>query len=461
MRPDRPESTAPNPWWVALICGMASYIDAAAIVSSGTALVLYQHSIGITAGQIGILSASLTLSIAVGALTGGRLGDRYGRRQVFLSTMMMIVVGSILLVLAPGFAVLMAGMVLVGLGSGADLPVSLASISEAASDHNRGRLVGFSQILWFGGIIGANVFGIIAGGLGQLGGQVMFAHVGIVALVVLLARLSVPESTTWADADRERSSGTATIRASNTGLKDVLGKKVFLVPFLALIGFYTFTNIGANTGGQFGTYIGVNVVGISVQQQSLLGIVMLGVGMLGAMVFMRVVDTPLRMTFYAIGAVLLAGSYLIPVVFGFTLIPWIALSFFNAIGGAFAFEAIMKIWSQESFPTLLRSSIQGSVIGIARVIAAGVALITPALMTTPVLAYLLIAIIVAVGLVCGWAGFRRSRFDAFAEEARDASSLSTTRPSAAHPSVARSSSAPRATTIPPLSPSTPYAPTER
>lgn len=429
MRSSHSEKAGPSPWWVAFVCGMASYIDAAAIVSSGTALVLYQHTIGLSESQIGVLSAALTLSIAAGALTGGRLGDRFGRRAVFIATMAMIIVGSVLLVLAPGFSLLMVGMILVGLGSGADLPVSLASISEAASDHNRGKLVGSSQILWFAGIIGANVFGIIAGGMGQLGGQIMFAHVGIVSAIVLLLRLGIPESGTWSTARAEQRAGSATLRARSTGIKDILGQRMFLIPFLALLGFYTLTNVGANTGGQFGTYIAVNVVGISVQVQSLLGIVMLGVGMIGALVFMRVVDTPLRMKFYLFGAVLLAGSYIIPVIFGFTLVPWIALNFFNAIGGAFAFEAIMKVWSQESFPTLLRSTVQGNVIAVARVIAAGVALITPALMHTPALAYGLIATVVALGLACGWAGFRHSRFDAFAEESR---------PTAAAPSSDRS-----------------------
>ena len=423
MRSAVPEKASPNPWWVAVICGMASYIDAAAIVSSGTALVLYQHALGVTEGQIGILSAALTLSIAIGAFTGGGLGDRFGRRAVFLCTMSMIVLGAVLLVLAPGFGALLAGMVLLGLGTGADLPVSLASISEAASGHQRGKLVGFSQILWFGGIIGANVFGIIAGDLGRLGGQIMFAHVGLVALVVMIARLSVPESRTWSTANRERRAGADTVRARRTGILDLLRSRTLLVPFLALIGFYTLTNIGANTGGQFGTYIGVNVVGLSVRAQSALGIVMLGIGMLSALVFMRVVDTRWRMRAYAVGAVLLAGSYLIPVVLGFTVLPWIAQSLFNAIGGAFAFEAIMKVWSQESFPTLLRSTVQGYVIAVARVVAAAVALITPGLMHTPGLAYFLLAVVVAIGLACGWIGFRRPRFDAFAQEEDPATSV--------------------------------------
>ncbi|WP_241155554.1 MFS transporter [Brachybacterium sp. EE-P12] len=412
-------STPPKPWRVAVICGMASYIDAAAIVSSGTALVLYQHSIGLSEGQIGVLSAALTLSIALGAFTGGSLGDRFGRRSVFLCTMAMIVVGALLLILAPSFTPLLVGMVLVGIGTGADLPVSLASISEAAADHNRGKLIGFSQILWFTGIIGANVFGIIAGDLGRLGGQIMFAHVGLVALVVMIARLSVPESTTWSVARAERSAGATTVRARSASILDILRDRTLLIPFLAIAGFYTLTNIGANTGGQFGTYIGVNVVGLSVRTQSFLGIVMLGVGMLGALVFMRLVDTPWRMRAYAVGALLLAGSYLVPVALGFSAVPWIAQSFFNAIGGAFAFEAIMKVWSQESFPTLLRSTVQGYVIAIARVIAAAVALVTPTLMHTPGLAYTLIAAVVAIGLACGWAGFHRPRFDAFAVESSD------------------------------------------
>ena len=66
----------PNPWYIGVVSGMASYIDSAAIVSNGTALVIYQKTLGITALEIGMLSGLLTLSIAAGAFGGGRLGDR-------------------------------------------------------------------------------------------------------------------------------------------------------------------------------------------------------------------------------------------------------------------------------------------------------------------------------------------------------------------------------------------------
>lgn len=131
---------------------MASYIDSAAIVSSGTALVIYQKTMGITALQIGILSGLLTLSIAAGAFGGGRLGDRIGRRNVFIITMAMIFIGTLALAFGLNFPFPVLGTLLVGLATGADLPVSLATISEAANDENRGKIIGLSNLLWLVGI---------------------------------------------------------------------------------------------------------------------------------------------------------------------------------------------------------------------------------------------------------------------------------------------------------------------
>lgn len=410
---------APHLWWVATVCGMASFIDAAAIVSSGIALVIYQQTLGLTDGQLGALSAALTLSIAIGAISGGRLGDRFGRRAVFLVTMAMVIIGATLLVLAGGFASLMLGTILLGLGSGADLPVSLATISEAATDANRGKLLGFSQILWTGGILSSTAISAIVGGMGRLGGQILFAQVGVAALLVLLARLTIPESASWAAAHSERKAGARTVRAERTGLKDLLGDRLYLVPFLALLGFYTLTNLGANTGGQFGTLIAVNAVGISVQLNSTIGLVLFPLGFVWALLFMRIVDTPRRMTWFVIGAVALAVSYLLPVVLGFSLPVWIAMQVINGFGGAFAFEAMMKVWSQESFPTLMRSSAQGTVIAVARVVAAGAATVTPVLSHTPRVLYLCIFAVASIGLLIGYLGFRKGRANLFDVEAKD------------------------------------------
>lgn len=403
-------------WWIGIVAGMASYIDAAAIVSSGIALVLYQMTFGLTELEFGTLSAVLTLGVAIGAMVGGRLGDRFGRRSVFLVTMMMIVAGSALLVLSTTFVPLLVGIALVGLGTGADLPVSLATISEAATDANRGKLIGFSQVLWYLGILATVGLSTGVGGLGQLGGQILFGHVGVVALIVLILRWSIPESASWRAARAEQESGADTLRAHASSLRTIFADRRYAVPFFALLVFYTLVNLAANTTGQFGTYVAVNVVGITVQVNSLINLITLPVGILLGLWFMRIVDTKYRMAYYVFGAIASTAGLLAPAIFGFSIVTLTMIYVGAAIGGSFAFEAIMKVWTQESFPTLLRASAQGGIIAVARLVAAGVALVTPLLLGAAQLMYGVLAAVVAVGYLVAWLTFRRRTVNEFDRE---------------------------------------------
>lgn len=142
-----------NPWWVAVVSGMASYIDSCAIISSGTALVIYQQTFGLDNGQFGLISAALTFCIAIGSILGGSLGDRFGRKPVFSVTMGMLIIGAVTMIFAQTFPLLLLGEILMGLGVGADLPVSLATIAEEAPDDKRGKMLLFSDILWVVGIV--------------------------------------------------------------------------------------------------------------------------------------------------------------------------------------------------------------------------------------------------------------------------------------------------------------------
>ena len=60
-------------------------------------------------------------------------------------------------------------------------------------------------------------------------------------------------------------------------------------PFFALLGFYALTNLAANTQGQFTTYLWVNVVGVSVQLSSLIGLLSFPLFILFGLWFMRIV----------------------------------------------------------------------------------------------------------------------------------------------------------------------------
>jgi inositol transporter-like SP family MFS transporter len=424
---------SPNPWWVAAVSGMASYVDASVIVSTGIALVLYQQSIGITPDQIGILSGTLTLSIALGALIGGRLGDQFGRRSVFMVTMAMIAIGVAFLIFSGDFPLLLVGIVLAGLGTGADLPVSLATIAEAANEKSRGKLVGLSAVLWTVGVLVPVTLSIFIGGWGRLGGQVLYGQIGVVALVLLFLRITIPESPMWKQAREERLEGKHTIRANKTGISDLL-KRPYALPFLALLMFYALTNVASNTNGQFGTYLAVNVAHISVQLNSIIGFITLPVYIILGLVFMRIVDGRYRMVFFVIGGVSLLLAYAIPASFGFNVATIILMNVFSAIGGAFAFEGILKVWALESFPTLLRSSAQGIIFAVGRVAAAGLAFFTPAIAAQSFQGlYSGLTIIVAIGLLAAWLTFSRMKRTQFTVEQNDPIAVTASESSGASP----------------------------
>src|SRR5689334_6145099 len=130
-----------SPLFVAVVVGMASYVDAAAITGFGVSLAILQSALDLGPGEVGLAAASLTVGIALGAIAGGRLGDRFGRRPVFIVTMVAIATGAAGMMVPPSAPALPAVAFILGAAIGADLPVSLAAISEAAPDRIRGRLL--------------------------------------------------------------------------------------------------------------------------------------------------------------------------------------------------------------------------------------------------------------------------------------------------------------------------------
>ncbi|MEV6159865.1 MFS transporter [Nonomuraea sp. NPDC052129] len=391
----------PRPWWVGIVSGMASYIDAAAIVSFGIAIIVFQSALELNELQVGLASGALTFGVAVGAIFGGGLGDRFGRRPVFTVTMVMNIVALVALMVAPSFAVLLAGAVLLGLGAGADLPVSLSTISEAATDKNRGRLLGFSNLLWLAGAVAASLLGSAVAAQGMAGVRIIFGHLAVVALLVLLGRLTIPESEDWMAARAGRSRGVAAVRSDRTRVRELL-RTPYAAPFMALTGFYTLTNLIANTTGQYGNYVLVNYGGVSLQTAALVGLPVLPISIFGYLWFMRIADKPVRFRYFTIGAVFQVLSPLTIAIFGVNVVTYLVSIVFTAVGTAFAFEGIMKVWAQRSFPTLLRTTAQGLIIAVARFAAALVAGVTPMLLAAgPSVLY---GILAALGLAgCGWA----------------------------------------------------------
>ncbi|MFF9676880.1 MFS transporter [Streptomyces eurythermus] len=126
-------------------------------------------------------------------LLGGSLGDRYGRRRVFVLGVVWFALASLLCGLAPTPGVLIAARALQGVGGALLTPGSLALIQASFHPDDRGRAVG----LWSGfGGIGAAVGPFLGGWLvaGPGWRWVFLLNVPLAALCVPVALRHVPES---------------------------------------------------------------------------------------------------------------------------------------------------------------------------------------------------------------------------------------------------------------------------
>lgn len=372
----------PHPWRTATMAGMASYLDAGAVVTTGTALVLYAPHLGLHEAAIGRISALLTLCFALGALAGGRLGDRFGRVRVLTLTLVLYLLGTALLAGATTPAMLYAGVTAVGLAIGADLPVSLALIAEEAPPGRKGRMIALSGLLWAAGIVAATLLAIVVSPLGELGARLLYGHLLLVAAIVLALRTTLRESAEWTAARHSR------LTADHHGEEIRLGalRQVFAKPLLATTLatglYYALWNLGANTNGQFGDFLWVHLTHHSVQNATTLKAAAIPVALAGLLIFMRVADRPARRPWFIAGTLLALTGYALPVLAGPGPFTLGALMLLTAIGASASGETIYKVWSQELVPTLLRGTVQGVTIAFARLLAAAFAVVTPTLATS-------------------------------------------------------------------------------
>ncbi|HEX2312163.1 MAG TPA: MFS transporter [Thermomonospora sp.] len=134
-----------------------------------------------------------TLTLAGFILLGGSLGDRFGRRRVFVIGVVWFAAASVLCGAAQDVYTLIAARALQGVGGALLTPGSLALIQASFAEDDRPRAVGAWSGL--GGVAGA-VGPFLGGWLVEAGGWrwVFLLNVPLAAVVVLVAVKHVPES---------------------------------------------------------------------------------------------------------------------------------------------------------------------------------------------------------------------------------------------------------------------------
>ncbi|MQA81468.1 MAG: MFS transporter [Streptosporangiales bacterium] len=135
---------------------------------------------------------AFTLTMSALILLGGGLGDRFGRRRIYLIGIAWFAGASLLCGLAPTLEWLIAGRALQGIGGALVVPGSLALIQDAFHPDDRNRALG-----WWSGLSGsAGAVGpLLGGGLVDMAGWrwVFLVNVPVAAALAVVMVARVPE----------------------------------------------------------------------------------------------------------------------------------------------------------------------------------------------------------------------------------------------------------------------------
>jgi EmrB/QacA subfamily drug resistance transporter len=179
--------------WVLLAMVLGSsmaFLDSTVV---NVALPAIGRSLSANLGGLQWTVSGYTLSLAGLILLGGSLGDRMGRRRVFLIGVVWFALASALCGVAPSIGVLIGARVLQGIGGALLTPGSLAIIQASFVPEDRSRAVGAWSGL--GGVAGA-IGPLLGGWLVQAGGWrwVFFLNLPLAVAVLAVTIRHVPET---------------------------------------------------------------------------------------------------------------------------------------------------------------------------------------------------------------------------------------------------------------------------
>lgn len=373
---------------------LTNYLDAGAIVAGASGLTLWKDYLGLSESNLGWLNAisANCLGAAIGAIIGGVLADKYGRKFIYTYNMLIYMLGVLLILLSTSFPMLLAGFLVTGISVGVGVPASWTYISESSEVKNRGRNIGISQMAWGIGptvilILGtllapptggegsegmlfplvqdiASLFGVTDGGaLHVFSSRIVFASLFIVALIAWLLQRRLEESQEWKatkDDGKKQQSSFASFGSLFTNMINVRA-------ILFLAGMYLTWNLVASVMGFFQQHIYETAGGLSNAAANLLSVGQWIVIIVTTFVFSMIVDKVNQRWLYFTGVMFAVLAWVLVLTIGITGIGGLLVfTLLWGLQGGISVQSFYALWASELFPAKYRAAAQGVMFFIVR-----------------------------------------------------------------------------------------------
>ena len=249
-------------WLVVVGLGVSWILDGLEIqiVSLVSPILADKSTLALSTGEVGFLASMYLIGEVVGALVFGRLTDKLGRKNLFIVTLAIYLVGSGLGGFAWSYASLLICRFIAGMGIGGEYTAINSAIDELIPSRYRGRVdIAVNGTYWggaaLGSALGLYLFSTTNGIALDWQWRLGFFIGPVLGLVIIFLRRSIPESPRWLmthgrndEAERTVDEIEERVRHTGVDIKPVDDSKALEVTEPPRLGFIELTRIF------FGTY---------------------------------------------------------------------------------------------------------------------------------------------------------------------------------------------------------------
>ena len=370
-----------------LAVSLNNYLDAGAIVAGSSGITLWQNYLGLSEMHLGWLNAlsANAMGAAIGAIIGGFLADKFGRKFIFTYNLLVYMLGMLIVMFSMSYPMLLCGFLVTGISVGIGVPASWTYISESSEVNNRGRNICISQMSWGIGPMLILFFGMLFAPGGYLyapvealahavigteatqaavevfSSRVVFFTLFVVAFVAWMLQRQLQESAAFeANKEKDKSGIVENIKMLFTNRVAVRS-----VVFLATI--YLTWNLVASVMGFFMPHVYETAGGLSNETANMLSCVSWVFVVVTTFIISFFVDKVAHRFFYVFGLVAALTAWLLVIGGSVTNIAgiWVFTILWGLNNGS-SVQVFYALWGSELFPAKFRAGAQGLMFFIVR-----------------------------------------------------------------------------------------------